>query len=136
LPVIISLLSLSPVLSGGQIAYPRDQSIQIIEDPRIDSLVKRYAYYNESTPAIEGYRIQIFFDAGHTSMQNAYKVMEIFEARYPGEHAYISFREPYYRIRVGDFRTRIEAEGFRQKIMPEYPNAFIIKDNINPPPVP
>jgi hypothetical protein len=132
LPVIISLLSLSPVLSGGQTTHPRDQSIQIIEDPRIDSLVERYASYSESIPAIEGYRIQIFFDAGNTSMQNAYKVMERFEARYSGEHAYISFKEPYYRVRVGDFRTRIEAEGFRQKIMPEYPNAFIIKDNINP----
>jgi predicted RNase H-related nuclease YkuK (DUF458 family) len=119
----------------GQNDFLNGSSIQIIKDNRIDSLVNRYMYYSESNPTLEGYRIQIFFDAGNTSLQNAYKVMEAFENKYPEENAYVSFKEPYYRVRVGDFRSRIEAEGFRQKIMPDYPNAFVIKDNIDPPPI-
>ena len=107
--------------------------IEIIQDPRIDSLESRYIYFNERNQTIEGYRIQIFFDAGNYSLQNAYKAVEAFLAKYPDVNAYVTFKEPYYRVRVGDFRTRLEAEGFRQNIMLEYPNAFIIKDNINPP---
>ncbi|HRZ76622.1 MAG TPA: SPOR domain-containing protein, partial [Bacteroidales bacterium] len=40
-----------------------------------------------------------------------------------------------YKVRVGDFRTRLEAEGFLQQILTEYPGAFVIKDMIRFPPL-
>ena len=49
---------------------------------------------------------------------------------YPGIMAYVVYHEPNYKVRVGDFRTRIEAEGFMKRIMGEYPSAFVIKDKI------
>ncbi|MCX6234810.1 MAG: SPOR domain-containing protein [Bacteroidetes bacterium] len=107
-------------------------NIELIQDSRIDSLVTRHVLYNQNNQFLIGYRIQIFFDAGNNSLQNAYKAAEIFFTKYPDENAYVTFKEPYYRVRVGDFRTRLEAEGFRQMIILDYPNAFLIRDNINP----
>ena len=37
----------------------------------------------------------------------------------------------YYRVRVGDFRTRLEAEKFLRKISRKYPGAWVIQDYIN-----
>ncbi len=104
--------------------------VKIIQDSRIDSIVKMHIAYNQSQDGIMGYRVQIFFDAGNNSLDRAEAAAFEYQTLYPGDTAYISFTEPYYKVRVGDFRTRIEAEGFMHKILGDYPNAFVIKDRI------
>ncbi len=111
--------------------------VQVFQDPRIDSLVEMHIKLNAAAESdmnndgITGYRIQIFFDSGNNSKQQATDVMEDFTIKYPEIGAYITFREPWYRVRVGDFRTKIEAIGFLQKIKGKYRDAFIIRDKIN-----
>ena len=80
---------------------------------------------------MDGYRVQIFFDAGNNSLNRANNVVEKFQLLYPSDTAYVSFSEPYYKVRVGDFRTKLDAEGYLQEVLPDYPNAFVIKDRIN-----
>jgi len=109
------------------------ENITIIQDPRIDTLLREHILVNEQYNKLQGYRVQIFFDAGNNSKQNAFNERDAFVEMYPEEHIYITFKEPYYRVRVGDFRSKMEAEGFLQKIINNYPNAFAIKDGINPP---
>jgi hypothetical protein len=104
--------------------------VEIIQDSRIDSIVKMHIAYNKQLDGIKGYRVQVFFDAGNNSLDKAQMVAEEFQLLFPGDTAYISFSEPYYKVRVGDFRTRLEAEGYMQKILGDYPNAFVIKDQI------
>jgi len=104
--------------------------VDIIRDSKIDSIVNMHIAYNKSQDGIMGYRVQIFFDAGNNSLNKAEAVSEQFQTLFPGDTAYISFTEPYYKVRIGDFRTRLEAEGYMQKILKDYPNAFVIKDMI------
>ena len=42
----------------------------------------------------------------------------------------IKWLQPYYRVRVGQFRTREEARGMMAKIAEQYPAAFIVPDTI------
>jgi hypothetical protein len=49
---------------------------------------------------------------------------------YPEVSAYLTFKAPYYRVRVGDFRTKLEAEGFLFQLATNYPNAFTVPDRI------
>lgn len=105
--------------------------IVIYQHPNIDTLLKRHIEYNLHQDGIEGYRIHIFFDAGNQSLRRATEAALQYQTLYPGDTAYISFSEPYYRVRVGDFRKRMDAEGYLQKIISDYPNAFVIRDRIN-----
>jgi hypothetical protein len=105
-------------------------SVEVIQDSRIDSIVKMHIAYNKTQDGMMGYRVQIFFDAGNNSLDRAEAAALEYQTLYPADTAYISFTEPYYKVRVGDFRTRIEAEGFMHKILGDYPNAFVIKDRI------
>jgi len=105
-------------------------SVEVIRDSRIDSIVQMYIDYSKAQDGFMGYRVQIFFDAGNNSLQKAEVEAEQFQMLYPGDTAYISFTQPYYKVRVGDFRNRLEAEGYMQKILDDYPNAFVIKDKI------
>ncbi len=117
--------------SISHIQQNNDGYVEIFQDSRIDSIVKMHVNYNKHQNGIMGYRVQVFFDAGNNSLDRANKVAEEFQLLFPGDTAYISFSEPYYKVRVGDFRMRIEAEGYMQKILGDYPNAFVIKDKIH-----
>lgn len=109
-------------------------SVEIIADPGIDQLVDKHIYLNRHQSTLDGWRVQVFFDSGANSKRRANEVLSRFSGQYPEIRAYLSFKEPYYRVRVGDFRTRLEAEGFMKSVKTEYPNAFATADKINPPP--
>lgn len=109
--------------------------ITIHKDSRVDSIVALHKRYNRHVEGIDGYRIQIFFDAGNNSLSRAEQVVEDFRTLYPIDSAYISFSEPYYKVRIGDFRSRLKAEAYLQQVLKDYPNAFVIRDRINLPPL-
>ncbi len=111
--------------------------IILSQDSQLDSLLNKYEILRMKlmdTPdnkAIPGYRIQIFFDSGANSSDRAKDVEKKFEEKYENIPAYITWKAPNYRLRVGDFRTRLEAEKYLQAIVKDYPNAWVIKDEIN-----
>lgn len=113
--------------------YPEKGDVVVYQDARIDSLVKQHITLNKAFPGIDGYRVMIFFDAGNNSKDTAYRVMIEFNEEYPDVPAYISFNPPYYRVRVGDFRTELEAVRFRNKIKWDYPNAWVVNTTIQLP---
>ncbi len=106
----------------------------IVADPAINQLVEKHIYLNQYQSTLDGWRVQIFFDSGSNSKKRANDILNRFNNQFAESKAYLSFKEPYYRVRVGDFRTRLEAEGFMKTIQTEYPNAFATADKINPPP--
>ncbi len=108
----------------------QEGKVEVYQDSRVDSIVKMHVHYNTSQSTFEGYRIQVFFDAGNNSLNGAQAAQANYQMLYPGDTAYISFSEPYYKVRVGDFRTRLEAESYLRKIAADFPNAFVIRDKI------
>lgn len=99
----------------------------------LDELVEKHISLNKKEGTIKGYRVQIFFDSGNRSKDKAYKVQADFLLKYPDINAYVSFQAPNYRVRVGDFRNAVEAQGFVEKLKSEYPNAYYVQDKIELP---
>lgn len=128
-------LSLILLLLLVKAASAQNEHAELIQDKRVDLLVDKHIFLNRHQFALTGWRIQIFFDAGANSKRKASDALRSFNEKYPETEAYLSFKEPYYRVRVGDFRSRLEAEGFLRRIQMEYPNAFATNDYINPPPI-
>jgi len=106
-------------------------NVKIIQDPRIDSLLNLHIELNEDYTQIEGWRINIFFEAGNNSKRLAVEAKSQFVNMYSDVPCYLVFQEPYYKVRVGDYRTKMEAEKFLHQIEREYPNAFVVKGDIN-----
>ncbi len=103
---------------------------EVIQDSRIDELVEKHIKVNEIANTIPGFRINIFFQSGNNSKTNANQAKTNFITKYPEVEAYVVFDEPNFKVKVGDFRTRMEARGFVEKIKADFPDAFVIKDNI------
>ncbi len=108
-----------------------ENSSVVIGDARIDSLLQLHIDYNKKYPVIQGYRIQILKASGNDAMEVIEKSKADFYEQYANIPVYLTFQEPDYRVRVGDFRTRLEAEKFLKKIIRRYPGAWVIQDNIN-----
>ncbi|HNW89770.1 MAG TPA: SPOR domain-containing protein [Bacteroidales bacterium] len=106
------------------------QKVTIIEDPKIISLVEKHIYLNEKQK-ITGWRVQIFFESGNNSKSRAHAKKGLFMTLFPNTGVYLMFQSPYYKVRVGDFRSRMDAEGFKQKLIRDFPDAFVVKDEIN-----
>jgi hypothetical protein len=115
-----------------KVGYSQEKQghIEIIQDDRIGRLADKHKALNERQSDTDGYRIQIFFDSGNNSKRKSNDAMQRFMDKYPAVKAYISYKEPYYRVRVGNFRSLIESEGFLKQIESDYPNAFPVKEKI------
>jgi hypothetical protein len=107
--------------------------IVINQEDNITKLLQEHKTFNKNQTGIVGYRINIFFDSGNNSKSKAYSIKTQFMAEYPDVEAYVIYQEPNYKIKVGDFRTRLDAQRFQKEISNEYKNAFIIKELINLP---
>ena len=117
---------LMPALTAGAQA-------RITGDVAVTQMVKKHVELNGMVKTIPGYRVQIASFSGTNSKVSAFNLRDRFLLDYPAVQAYIVFDEPNFKVKVGDFRTRLEAYAFLQQIKEAY-NGYIIKDNINPEP--
>ena len=104
--------------------------VKVIQDSRVDTLMEKYIMVNKFDPDIKGFRIEIFFDSGNQSKNKAIEAKSEFVNRFPEVPSYLTFQPPNYKVRVGDFRTKMEADKFLKQIENTYPSAFIVADKI------
>lgn len=126
------LISLTLLLSLGGFAQRRG-SLHIDQDSRIERLMRRQREVYAENNTMSGYRIQIFMEIGNEAIQHAESVKKDFSEQFPGIPIYLTYEQPNYRLRVGDFRNRVEALKYLKLIKPSFNLAFVTADIINPP---
>jgi len=99
-------------------------------DSLLNLLVQRHKLVNASKMSMPGYRIQIYFGSERTKAQ---ELRASFLQTYPDIPAYLIYQQPNFKVRVGDFRTRLEAVGFLQKIGLQFQTTFIVPDDVKLP---
>lgn len=79
----------------------------------------------------EGYSIQLLFDKDINKVKEA---QSVFTTKHPEIHNYLSYKEPNFRLRVGSFRTKMEASKLLEELKLEYPGAYEVTElNIKSP---
>lgn len=107
--------------------------VRLAGDTDVERMVAKHVELNNKVKTIPGYRVQIASFSGTNSKANAFELRDKFAADFPEVQAYIVFDEPNFKVKVGDFRTRLEAYAFLQRIK-EFYKGYITKDNISPDP--
>lgn len=105
--------------------------VEIKGDVAVSQLVQKHIELNERVRTIPGYRIQVASLSGTASKNRAFEMRDRLREAYPGVEAYVVFDEPNFKVKVGDFRTRLDAYVFLQRIRVDFPGT-IIRDNILP----
>ena len=134
--IVLLLLIIAGLRSGFAQEVRKDSgSVTIYQDKLVDELVQKQVKLNEAGNNQDGYRIEIFSDSGNNSKTKAQTAMDEFLAKQPEMKAYLVFKSPNYKVKVGDFRSKLDAIRSLNQISAECPNAFIISDLINLPQV-
>ena len=120
--------------SPGENLFKRLQSpdpvpVNVHQDARVAALLDRFISLNRNKKGMEGYRIQVYHGTGHEARKKAQAVQARFMAQFPDIPCYLIYQEPYFKIRVGDFRNRIEAYQVYRGVSGSFPDAFLVSDN-------
>ena len=129
--LLFSCFILAGTLSWGQAASGDD----LLKGIEIDSLLEANYYklmvFNSKVRGVPGYRIRIFSESGVGAKEQQQRVRASFLSEFPEIDAYYSYDEPYFKVYVGDCRTRSEALKLYDLIKKEFPNPIIREDYIN-----
>jgi len=119
--------------SGGQVTV-------IVPDQLKERLKPENGDQNNGVPrkavtSNVGYRIQAFSGNSANAKREAQVRERNIISRFPQMRPYIGYKAPSWRLRVGDFRTRSEAEDMLKqlkKVFPAYARELtIVVDRIN-----
>lgn len=126
-----SLLLLFVAIVSLSFAQTRKGRVEITGDVKVSELVKKHIEFNERIQTVPGYRVQIAALSGPNSRNQAFDLKAKFKEEYPDVEVYIIFTEPNFRIKVGDFTSKLDAYVFMQRIKDRYPGT-IVRENVYP----
>ena len=93
----------------------------------LDLLFDQQRAYYKDIDEIDGYRIQI---TASSDRMRVYRMKgEVYQS-FARFKSYLVYQQPYYKLRIGDFTSRIEARRYLEEVMEEYPEAIIVPDRI------
>jgi SPOR domain len=101
----------------------QSQNSSITQDPKFEQLLNEKKKINPSLSVNDFYKIQIYSGGSET----AKKTLNEFRQEFKDLDATIVFNTPNYKVWVGNFRTRIEAERNLADIKDRYKNVLLIK---------
>jgi hypothetical protein len=100
------------------------------DDSLSAELANRYRRISAAKMSRPGYRIQIYFGADRAKAQ---ELRTDFMRTFPEMGAYLIYQQPNFKVRVGDFRSRLEAQGFLKSLNDRYTPSFIVPEEIRLP---
>lgn len=111
-------------------AGPAGNRVTITQPRNMDQMLLRHTEYSKQKKT-QGFRVRIYFDNRQQARNRSSEVESNFAESYPEVPVYRTYAYPYFKVTVGDFRTRSEAMMFLKKIETDFPSAFIVRESIS-----
>ena len=109
--------------------FGSNAGVRINQTGAVREAMRKHVYENGNR-TMSGYRVRIFFDNKQTARVESEETLKRFESMYHDVVAYRTYANPYFKVTVGDFRTRSEAVKLLERIKGAFPSAFVVKENI------
>ena len=131
------------VAANGQVQQPADtvvasSDLTVFESlgssvVASDSLQKSMQEYIAKNPSrnVSVFRLRIFFDNKRDARAVSEQVMSEFQEIYPSVPVFRGYSNPYFKVTVGNFRSKSEAMKFLNEIKSQYPSVFLVKEVIS-----
>lgn len=99
--------------------------IEFNEESQIARLESQFMSLNKSSEYFSGWRIQIISSDNRRKVENE---KYTFQSKYDRYSLISKFSNPYYKLQVGAFATKLEAERVKYLLKKDYPSAYLVKD--------
>lgn len=108
-------------------------SVELVKDSRIDVLAKKQsqinkvASYKTSRGGFKGYRIMVI----NTNNREAYNATRTTLLRnYPEHKIYTSYQAPYFKIKLGDFLKKEDAEKLKKELSRSFKHGLFVMQDV------
>jgi hypothetical protein len=122
----------APVPAGNNSAAETTPEVTIVPtnhvNNRVNALLDTVANANKTIRYAQGYRILAYTG---TERKTAMDMRKAIIDRIPEERDYLQYKQPTFRLKIGDYLNRIEAQQVLSRIQDITPNAMIISEQIN-----
>ncbi len=125
--LILTFFSLYSFLLFSQNTIKISEGITLNSNTDFANLIDLHKQKNENTDEIPGYRIQIISDNNRAKVYE--KKAKVYQ-QFSEFKSYLKYEQPYYKLRIGDFKTRLEARSYLARVIQHFPSAFIVFDQI------
>jgi len=106
-----------------QYLFSQEVKTTVVQDAKFEKLLNEKRKINSSLSTDDRFRIQIF----NGDNENAKKTLQSFKKDFKLFDATILFNTPTYKVVVGNYKTRIEAERNLADVRKVYKNALLIR---------
>ena len=122
----LTLLMATKAMAGDSITVKKDARFDVLTQKQI-AINKRTSMMT-SSGMYKGYRIQVI---STNKRDDAFKTKADLLTRFPAEKVYIVFQSPAFRVRIGNFLKRADADKFRGQLNKLYPQGcYVVEDGI------
>ncbi len=111
------------VLFSSDITMAQSGSLTVNQDPKIPRLLELKKSLEKENKLTDGYTIQLYYG----NLNKANSVLRNYRNKYSNWPASIEYETPNYKVWVGNFNTRIEADRALQEVYKHFPTGFILK---------
>ncbi len=124
-----SLISFAICLFFSALSFAQQTEgiVRIESSAKIDKLLAQKKEYNRNLKTLKGFKIQLFYG----NEKGAYEINDEFKALFPEISTKIVFSSPEWKVQVGNYKTRLEADRSLVEIKIEYPSAIIFTTDID-----
>lgn len=103
---------------------------KIVASDSLDKAMTQYIEKNRSR-SVSVYRLRIFFDNHQNARNISEQVALEFSQIYPDVPVFRGYVNPYFKVTVGNFRTKSEAMKFLNQIKGQYPSIFLVRETFS-----
>lgn len=102
--------------------------VEIVKDHRLDLLIRKQEELNkkayiENNRTASGYRILV---VSTNDRKKAMDIKSTLMREYPEHKTYLIYQSPHFKIQIGNFRSRPDADALRKQIIKLYPTGVIV----------
>jgi len=105
-------------------------TVYIIQDAALADILNKHSELNGGLSRVPGYRLQVFFSATRTARQEAEAIQKKVNSSSSGQAVYLEYKAPYWKVKIGDFKSRAEALRVKNELSIDFPNSWIIKEMV------
>lgn len=124
------ILTIFILLAMFCMSLSAQNSVRYDVEPVITQIQEDYINNWRKVGEINGFRIQIAAYSGVNSKSQAEYARNSFNNLFPYTRSYLIYNEPYFKVRVGNYYSRLQAYKDLITIQQTYPSAYIVQDKI------
>ncbi|MEY2830485.1 MAG: hypothetical protein RIQ33_2343 [Bacteroidota bacterium] len=103
-------------------------TITVKQDITMHKLIDRHIELNATVKRVQGWRIQLYSNSERNEVM---AIKSEFLTQYPATKTYLTYQQPYFKLRIGDFADKNEAYQFMKEINDKFKGIFLVPDVVN-----